>query len=130
MTNNQEKCKEFPQGKEAYCPQCYFDLGKTVLRIDCIGHSKQEKELKYCDQCKQMTNHSLHQCLKCKLTQEGDWERESKWNWRDELKLKIYSRIKHLPMVLSVWGLFLLFSVKWEIAVGVALFVLGKSLED
>ena len=29
--------KEFPQGKENYCPQCYFENEKVILRVDC-GH--------------------------------------------------------------------------------------------
>jgi hypothetical protein len=31
--NNIEK--EFPQGKESYCPQCYFEDEKVVLRSEC-----------------------------------------------------------------------------------------------
>jgi len=35
-----EKTKEFPEGKENYCPQCYFEDEKVVLRADCKGHAK------------------------------------------------------------------------------------------
>ena len=31
--------KEFPEGKENYCPRCYFEDGKVVLRKDC-SHSQ------------------------------------------------------------------------------------------
>jgi len=27
--------KEFPKGKENYCPICYFEDEKVVLREDC-----------------------------------------------------------------------------------------------
>lgn len=27
--------KEFPQGKENYCPRCYFECDKVILRINC-----------------------------------------------------------------------------------------------
>ena len=30
-----EKSKEFPLGKENYCPRCYFENDKVVLREDC-----------------------------------------------------------------------------------------------
>ena len=26
---------EFPKGKEAYCPRCYFDDDIVILREDC-----------------------------------------------------------------------------------------------
>jgi hypothetical protein len=29
------KEEEFPKGKEAYCPQCYFQDEKVILKIDC-----------------------------------------------------------------------------------------------
>ena len=31
--------KEFPLGKENYCPQCYFENDKVILRIDCPHYS-------------------------------------------------------------------------------------------
>lgn len=31
---------EFPDGKDNYCPQCYFEDNKVVLRGDCKGHTK------------------------------------------------------------------------------------------
>lgn len=31
---------EFPQGKEMYCPKCYFDNDKEILKVDCEGHNK------------------------------------------------------------------------------------------
>lgn len=31
----EETTEEFPQGKEAYCPRCYFEDEKTILRKDC-----------------------------------------------------------------------------------------------
>ena len=30
---------EFPEGKENYCPRCYFEDEKTILRSEC-PHSK------------------------------------------------------------------------------------------
>jgi len=27
--------QEFPQGKENYCPRCYFEDDKVILRKDC-----------------------------------------------------------------------------------------------
>ena len=41
MTN---KNKEFHEGKEAYCPQCYFELEKIVLRKECAGHQPKKEE--------------------------------------------------------------------------------------
>ena len=35
--------KEFPLGKENYCPRCYFESDKVILRVDC----KQFKPLKF-----------------------------------------------------------------------------------
>lgn len=38
MTNineSGEKTQEFPEGKEAYCPKCYFENEKTILKKDC-----------------------------------------------------------------------------------------------
>lgn len=35
--------KEFPQGKEAYCPRCYFENEKVVLRTECPHQVKEEK---------------------------------------------------------------------------------------
>lgn len=32
--------KEFPQEKENYCPQCYFELERVILRSDCLGHGE------------------------------------------------------------------------------------------
>lgn len=31
---------EFPRGKEMYCPKCYFDNNKEILKVDCDGHKK------------------------------------------------------------------------------------------
>lgn len=33
-----KEINEFPRGKELYCPKCYFDDDREVLRIDCDGH--------------------------------------------------------------------------------------------
>lgn len=30
-----EALKEFPEGKESYCPRCYFQDEKVILREDC-----------------------------------------------------------------------------------------------
>lgn len=30
-----EKTKEFPQGKENYCPRCYFEDDKVILKSEC-----------------------------------------------------------------------------------------------
>lgn len=35
----EEITKEFPEGKENYCPRCYFEDDKIVLRKDC-PHAK------------------------------------------------------------------------------------------
>lgn len=32
--------KEFPKGKELYCPRCYFDDDKEILKVDCDGHNE------------------------------------------------------------------------------------------
>lgn len=37
-----DEMREFPLGKDNYCPRCYFDDDKTVLRRDC-KHSNEEK---------------------------------------------------------------------------------------
>lgn len=37
LTNN--TMKEFPEEKENYCPQCYFENDKVILRKDC-PHNK------------------------------------------------------------------------------------------
>ncbi len=34
-TSNSEITKEFPEGKESYCPRCYFEDDITVLRKGC-----------------------------------------------------------------------------------------------
>lgn len=39
MTNN-----EFPEGKENYCPRCYFEDEKVVLKKDC-PHNNPQKNL-------------------------------------------------------------------------------------
>ena len=36
--NNGEVNKEFPEGKESYCPRCYFDDDKVILRDLCYHH--------------------------------------------------------------------------------------------
>ena len=41
----EEITKEFPQGKEAYCPRCYFEDSRTVLREICPHN------LLYNDEC-------------------------------------------------------------------------------
>lgn len=35
-----EKTKEFPEGKENYCPQCYFDDDNVILRKECPHNLK------------------------------------------------------------------------------------------
>lgn len=41
MTHSPDnKTDEFPEGKEAYCPRCYFEDDKTILRKDC-PHNKE-----------------------------------------------------------------------------------------
>ena len=35
---NDEVTKEFPEGKESYCPRCYFDDDKVILRDLCHHH--------------------------------------------------------------------------------------------
>lgn len=37
--DSNEVTKEFPGGKEAYCPRCYFEDDKRVLQSDCPGHN-------------------------------------------------------------------------------------------
>ena len=37
-----EISKEFPQGKESYCPRCYFDDDTVILRKDCPHNPMQE----------------------------------------------------------------------------------------
>lgn len=50
-----EVSEEFPQGKESYCPQCYFDDDKVILRKDCPHNSPmtpQDKQPgKCCEKC-------------------------------------------------------------------------------
>lgn len=36
---------EFPQGKDNYCPQCYFEDDRTVLRMDCPHNFKDNMPL-------------------------------------------------------------------------------------
>ena len=31
---------EFPQGKENYCPRCYFEDEGEILRVDCKHNNK------------------------------------------------------------------------------------------
>lgn len=38
MEQKEAESAEFPEGKENYCPQCYFDKDKVVLRAECPGH--------------------------------------------------------------------------------------------
>jgi len=35
MINTSQKTKEFPEGKDNYCPRCYFNDDKVILRKDC-----------------------------------------------------------------------------------------------
>lgn len=35
----ESETKEFPQGKDSYCPQCYFEDDIKVLRKEC-KHAK------------------------------------------------------------------------------------------
>lgn len=37
-----EITKEFPKGKENYCPRCYFDNEKVVLRNVCPHNLNEE----------------------------------------------------------------------------------------
>lgn len=39
----EKKGEEFPEGKEHYCPQCYFENGIVVLRSECEGHEEDEE---------------------------------------------------------------------------------------
>ena len=39
-----EITKEFPEGKENYCPRCYFEDNKVVLRKDCLCKSSQRRK--------------------------------------------------------------------------------------
>ncbi len=33
---------EFPEGKENYCPRCYFENSKVILRKDCPHNSAKQ----------------------------------------------------------------------------------------
>ena len=35
VSHSGNKSKEFPEGKESYCPECYFDNDKVILRKEC-----------------------------------------------------------------------------------------------
>ena len=35
----EEITEEFPKGKDNYCPACYFEEDKVILRDECI-HNK------------------------------------------------------------------------------------------
>jgi len=37
--------KEFPKGKENYCPRCYFENEKVILREDCPHNKSITKEI-------------------------------------------------------------------------------------
>ena len=49
MENQRDKgevTKEFPQGKENYCPRCYFEDDEVILRINCKHNINQDKNAK------------------------------------------------------------------------------------
>jgi hypothetical protein len=41
-----DETKEFPDGKENYCPRCYFEDDLVVLKKDCKHNKKEYKDLK------------------------------------------------------------------------------------
>lgn len=41
-----DKSDEFPLGKENYCPQCYFEDNKAVLKTECKHAPKPEEPVK------------------------------------------------------------------------------------
>lgn len=43
--NSQEITNEFPEGKENYCPRCYFENDKVILRKDCPHNQPTDKIL-------------------------------------------------------------------------------------
>ena len=71
--------KEFPRGKENYCPRCYFEDEMTVLRRDC-KHNKDQEPTKGCQHEWQGWSDYSTDCKKCgkvlvKPTQEPTKER-------------------------------------------------------
>lgn len=58
-STQQNTTEEFPKGKEAYCPRCYFEDEKTVLREECPHNSSSNEpksecfgEMVICEYCK------------------------------------------------------------------------------
>ena len=45
MDKKGEITREFPEGKENYCPRCYFEDDKVILKTDC-PHNQSSKTLK------------------------------------------------------------------------------------
>jgi len=56
--------QEFPLGKESYCPRCYFEDDKRVLRENC-PHNKDKQLLSQCPHCLCMTKTIKGKCGKC-----------------------------------------------------------------
>ena len=58
--------KEFPEGKENYCPRCYFQDEIVILRTECI-HSvaPKPKEEKFPEENPELSDELAETCPKC-----------------------------------------------------------------
>lgn len=70
MSNPQEdreKC-EFPEGKESYCPRCYFEDEKTILRKDCPHNKSSHPQDDFEKEWKEIINPKIFRCNSCGLS--------------------------------------------------------------
>lgn len=66
--------KEFPQGKENYCPKCYFGDEKVILRNDC----------KHCSFADRIMNQHIDML---KNQSNPVFNPKSKENWEEEFDI-------------------------------------------
>ena len=57
-----EITKEFPEGKENYCPQCYFEDDKVILRKDCPHKIKESPAI---TNTKRIMNETIQRMKNC-----------------------------------------------------------------
>ena len=84
-----EITKEFPEGKESYCPQCYFEDDKTILRKDCPHNNSPDTfNTKECINGHKMTGVGFDDCCP---EDEAPWKESGvEWLKFEEEFAKIY----------------------------------------
>lgn len=77
MTNSIEQTKEFSEGKDKYCPRCYFENEKKILRTECPhGASDLIAQRVLCEYPISHEDISaLYVCVHCKRDRVQDGER-------------------------------------------------------